>query len=110
MADFPPVQGDAMTGYVENPTVYCATGQMSEPTGSPHVRGVEFRLPRFRQAPVVSLQITAPHGSSMLGIYAVKVNDNVSGQTQVAVEAQTIKGGPAHGEHFCSIVVTGFPL
>lgn len=110
MTDFPPVQGDPMTGYGENPTVYCATGKMSEPTGSHHVRGIEFRLPRFKQAPVVSLQITAPHGSSMLGVYAVKVNDNVSGQTQVAIQAQTIKGGPAQGEHYCSIVVTGIPL
>ena len=110
MATFPPVQSDPMTGYPVNPTVSCATGIMSEPTGSPHVRGIEFRLPRFKQSPTVSVQITAPHGSSMLAVYSLKINDNISGQTQVAIEAQTIKGGPAQGEHHCTIIVTGIPL
>jgi hypothetical protein len=110
MAEFPPVQSDAMTGYASDPTVYCATGLMTEPTTAPHVRGIEFRLPRFKQAPIVSVQITAAVGSSLLAIYSLKVNDNVGGQTQVAIEAQTILGGPASGEHHCTIIVTGLPL
>ena len=110
VTEFPNVQSDPMTGYVNNPTVYCANGVMAEPTGAPHVRGIEFRLPRFRQAPTVSLQIVAPHGSSMLAVYSVKVNDNVGGQTQVAIEAQTVLGGPAQGEHHCAVIVTGEPL
>lgn len=110
MSTFPPIESAEMTGYAENPTVYCSTGKMGEPDESPHVRQIEFRLPRLKEAPIVSVQITAPHGSSMLGLYSVKVNDNVGGQTQVAVAAQTIRGGPAHGEHYCSIVVTGFPV
>jgi hypothetical protein len=110
MADFPPVQSDPMTGYSTNPTVYCATGLMTQPTGSPHVRGIEFRLPRFKDPPAVSVQIAASVGASMLSVYALKVNDNVSGQTQVAIEAQTIVGGPANGTHYCTIVVTGLPL
>jgi hypothetical protein len=110
MADFPPVQSDAMTGYPANPTVYCATGIMAEPTGSPHVRGIEFRLARFKHAPVVSVEIAATLGASLLSVYSVKVNDNIAGQTQVAIEAQTIMGGPAEGDHYATIIVTGFPL
>ena len=110
MTDFPTVQSDLMTGYAVNHTVYCSHGQMGEPTGSPHVRGIEFRLPRFIRAPVVSAEILGAPGSSMLAAYSVKVNDNVSGSTQVAIEAQTIFGGPAAGQHYCSIVVKGIPM
>lgn len=110
MANFPPVQSDAMTGYATNPTVYCATGRMTEPTASPHVRGIEFRLPRFEAPPGVSVQIAASAAASLLAVYSVKVNDNIGGQTQVAIEAQTIAGGPASGVYHCTIVVTGVPL
>lgn len=109
MTTFPTVNAEPMSGFPTNPTVYTSVGLMSMPDNSPHVRGIEFRLPRFKSAPTVSAQIIAPHGSSMLALYAVKVNDNVSGQTQVAIEAQTIRGGPAHGEHFCMITVIGQP-
>jgi hypothetical protein len=110
MANFPAVHSDPMTGYSVNPTVYCATGLMTMPTGSPHVRGIEFRLPRFKEPPGVSVQIAASVGASMLSVYALKVNDNVGGQTQVAIEAQTIVGGPASGTYHCTIIVTGLPL
>jgi hypothetical protein len=110
MANFPIVHAEKMTGYAENPSVYSSMGKMAEPTGSPHVRAIEFRLPRFKTAPTVSMQITAPHGSSMMAVSSVKVNDNVSGQTQVAIQAQTIRGGPAQGEHYCTITVSGTPL
>ena len=110
MTDFPPFTFDAMTGYTVNPTVFCSTGVMSEPTGSPNVRGVEFRLPRFKQAPVVSVQVSASIGSAMLSVYATKVNDNVAGQTQVAIEAATVSGGQAAGDYYCTIIVTGMVL
>ena len=108
-----PQIGDALcnltTAYPVNPLVCCATHEMSGAGDSTHVRNAEFHLPRFAQAPTVSVQVTALPGSSVLVVYSVKINDNI-GHTQIAIEAQTVPGGPAEGTHYCTIIATGMPL
>jgi hypothetical protein len=89
---------------------YCSTGKMSMPDGSFHVRGMEFRIPRFKSVPSVSCQIIGEKDACPLVVYALKINDNVAGMTQIAIEAQTLDGKPASGVHHCNILVIGSPL
>jgi hypothetical protein len=101
--------------YTENPiefanVSYCSTGKMVMPQESPHVRSIEFRIPRFKSAPSVSSQIVGDRDASALVVYALKIADDVDGMTQISVEAQTLDGKPAKGVHHCNIVVIGSPL
>ena len=110
ISDFPYVQIDPTKGYAVNAVVCCSTRVMGEPTDAPHVRGAEFHFPRFEHVPFVSVQITAEPCASPLVVYSVKVNSNRDGYTQIAIEAQTVPNGPAHGIHHCTVVATGIPL
>jgi hypothetical protein len=103
---FPTVHSDPAThGHVS----FCATGEMTTPTNSPHVRGIEFRIPRLRNCPSVSVQIVHSVGAPPLVVYACKINDNVGGMTQIAIEAQTLEDQPAAGLYHCNIVAIGIP-
>lgn len=109
-------------GLPETPLIYCveplAFGKTSfsllqrltVPTGSPHVRGAAFYIPRLVDVPSNSFRIVSHAGSALLAITSVKVNDGVSGWMQIAVQAQTLDGSPAHGTHFCNIVAIGTEL
>ncbi len=84
---------------------------MSEPTGSPHVRGVAFYIDRLYDTPTVSIRIVSSAGSALLAVYSLKINEDVAGYTQIAIEAQTLPpGGPATGDYFCNIVAIGRPV
>lgn len=103
---FPPVHADPATfGKVS----YCSTAEMIIPDGSPSVRSAEFRLPRFTDAPTVSVQIVRSENATPLAVYALKINDNVGNATQIAVSAQSIAGGPAAGRYWCNIVAIATP-
>jgi hypothetical protein len=85
--NFPIVTQDPVTfGKVS----YCSTGKMSMPRGFSHVRGIEFRIPRLNECPSVNCQIVGGDDASSLVIYSFKINDNVDGMTQIAIEAQTL--------------------
>jgi hypothetical protein len=45
-------------------------------------------------------------------VYSVKINEDVGGYMQIAIEAQTLPPGanPATGLHYCNIVAIGKPL
>jgi len=88
---------------------YCSTGTMSMPTGSFDVRSIEFRIPRFTAVPSVCVRIIGDKDASPLKVYALKINDNVGGMTQIAIEAQTLDGKPAAGTHLCNIMAVGPP-
>lgn len=105
--DIPPVHADPATfGKVS----HCSTCAMVVPDGSPHVRSAEFRLPRFSDTPSVSVQIVRSEGATPLTPYALKINDDVAGSTQIAVQAQSVDGQPAAGRYWCSIVAIATPL
>ncbi|MDE2364751.1 MAG: hypothetical protein KGM42_18905 [Hyphomicrobiales bacterium] len=104
---FPPVQEEQLAFGGRS---YSATGRMTTPDGSPHVKSMEFRLPRLGGCPSVSCQIVPHQGAKPLAAYSLKINDNVSGQTQIAIEAQTLDGGAAHGDHDCNIVAVFAPV
>jgi hypothetical protein len=87
---------------------YSSTGVMAVPDDSPHVRSVEFRLPRFRDTPSVSVQIVASAGAIPLTVYALKINE-LGAETQIAVSAQTLDGGAAGGRYWCNIVAIATP-
>ena len=89
---------------------YSSTGKMSMPDGSPHVRGIEFRIPRLNACPSVSCQILGDEDACLLVVYSLKINDNVDNMMQIAIEAQTLDDKPAKGIHYCNIVVIGSPL
>lgn len=113
---------DPPPGLPETPLIYCveplAFGKASfsllqkltVPTGSPHVRGAAFYIPRLVDVPSISIRIISHAGSALLAITSVKVNDNVSGWMQIAVQLQTLDNSPAHGTHFCNIVAIGTEL
>lgn len=106
LMSFPPVTHDPVEfGGIS----YCSTGEMITPAGSPHVKAIEFRIPRLKVCPSVSHQIVGGKDASPLVIYAVKINDNVGGMTQIAIEAQTLDGKPAAGTHRCNIVAIDAP-
>lgn len=104
---FPPYQTEPVTF---GKSSYSSFVEMGIPDGSPHVRGAEFRLPRFSDTPGVSVQIVASQGAIPIAVHSLKINDNVGGSTQIAVQAQTISGGPAAGRYWCSIVAIATPL
>ncbi|MBV9836439.1 MAG: hypothetical protein JO055_18625 [Alphaproteobacteria bacterium] len=89
---------------------YSRHAQMVMPDNSPNVRTVEFRLPRFSDTPTVSVQIIASAGATLMAASALKINDNVSGTTQISVSAQSIDNGPAAGLYWCNIVVIATPI
>jgi hypothetical protein len=95
-------------GYVS----YCVTQQMTEPTNSPHVRGVAIYIPKLLDIPSVSIRIVSHAGSALLMVYSVKINEDVGGYMQIAIEAQTLPPGanPATGLHYCNIVAIGRPV
>ncbi len=88
---------------------YCSTGTMAMPTGSFDVRSIGFRIPRFTAMPSVSVRIIGDEDASPLTVYALKINDNVGGMTQIAIEAQTLDGEPAAGTHICNVMAVGPP-
>lgn len=82
--------------------------EMERNKKEPHVKQIEFRIPRFKACPSVSVQIVGHVGASLLAVYSLKINDCVrSGVTQIAIEAQTIHGGKATGVHHCNIIAIG---
>ena len=94
-------------GYVS----YSVTQRMTEPTGSPHVRGVAIYIPMQQETPSVSVRIISHEGSALLMVSSLKINDDVAGYMQIAIAAQTLTPGQhATGVHFCNIVAIGKPI
>lgn len=107
--NFPPVHGpDAI---LFGGLSYSSVGTMGPSNRGTHVKHIEFRFPRFHVTPQVSLQIIGGQSATPIAVYSLKMNDNVDGQTQIAVEAQTLgndsngKPVPAQGTYHCNIVV-----
>lgn len=120
MGDFKvPAGCEPPAGLPEKPLAYCVehvafgktsfsiTHEMTTPTGSPHVRGAAFYLPRLTDIPSLSTRIISHAGSALLIITSVKINEDVGGWMQIAIAAQSFDGSPAHGKHFCNIVAIG---
>ena len=64
---FPPVDEEpAIFGKV----AYSAFGEMQPPDDALHVRGIEFRLPRLKDAPALSVQIIASAGATPIAVNA----------------------------------------
>ena len=69
-----------------------------------------FTCLELDDAPSVSIRILSDLGSTPLMVTSLKVNEDVSGFTQVAVAAQTLPpGGAATGKHYCNLVAIGRP-
>ena len=91
-------------------TSYSVTQQMTEPDCAPHVRGVAIYLPLQTAVPAISIRIVSSAGSVPLVIYALKINENVGGWMQIAIEAQALPPADnAAGVHYCNIVAIGTP-
>jgi hypothetical protein len=58
---------------------YCSTGVMSMPTGSFHVRSIDFRIPRFTAVPRVCVRIVGDQDASHLTVYALKITITSAG-------------------------------
>jgi hypothetical protein len=93
-------------------TSYSVTQKMTEPTGSPHVRGVAIYIPKLKDIPNLSVRIISSAGSALLTVYSVKINEDVAGYMQIAIEAQSLPPGahPASGVHHCNILAIGKPV
>jgi hypothetical protein len=110
---FPPVQCTELG----NGQLFCrSAGTMVVPT-SPHVRQIEFRLPRLAANPIINATVFPTNSEGpMFGIYAVKVNQ-IGSETQVAISAQYVGGGTGVGrlsdrelskyDVRCHLMVTG---
>lgn len=91
---------------------YSVTQVMSEPIGSPHVRGVAIYIPRLRELPNLTIRIIGNEGSSPLMVSSLKINEDVGGYMQIAIQAQILPLGASRvvGSHHCNIVAIGHPL
>jgi hypothetical protein len=98
--------------------LFCrASGAMVVPDGSPHVRQIEFRLPRLRADAVVNATVV-PVNSAGPGflIFDLKVN-LLGAETQVAISAQHVPGSReakdldlSQYDVRCHLMVTGVPV
>jgi hypothetical protein len=83
------------------------TTEMDSSSESMHVRTVEFLTEeKLAACPSVSHQIAcATDGAEPILAYALKINQDVGGQTQIVIEAVTLSGEETEGIYYCSVTI-----
>jgi hypothetical protein len=112
-----------MTGKPEEPLIYqeeplpngyvsySVTQQMLPPSTGPNVRGCAIYIPRQQDVPGISVSIVSSEAATQMAVYSLKVNEDVAGFMQIAIEAQPILNSEsAAGLHYCNLVAIGRPL
>ena len=76
--------------------------EMAPSGDGPHVLQAEFRVPRLRKVPSVSVQIVQTNGEQPFVVTSLKINLDLGAETQIAVAAQAVDGRhPESGKIYC---------
>ena len=80
--------------------------EMNSDPNSMHVRSAEFLTEeKLAACPSVSHQIACNSSSEPILAYALKIDQDVGGRTQIVIEAVTLSGKPTYGTYTCSITI-----